>query len=95
MSEQALQAAVIQLCRMLGIHWYHVYDPRRTNKGWPDLALYRSRMIYRELKTRVGKVTDAQAQCGANLQQAGQDWAIWRPEDLQSGRILRELRAIL
>ena len=94
MSEQALQQAVIQLARLLGIEWYHTHDSRRSKKGFPDLVLCGSRVLYRELKTQVGKLTAEQERWAARLQQASQDWAVWRPADLRSGRILNELRAI-
>ena len=94
MSEQAFQAAVIQLCRLLGISWYHTYDSRRSNKGWSDLVLCARRLLYRELKTDRGKVTAEQERWGDRLRRAGADWAVWRPEDLHSGRIRDELLAI-
>lgn len=94
MSEQALQAAVIQMCRMFGIEWYHTYDSRRSKKGFPDLVLCGSRLLYRELKTQVGKLTAEQEKWGTRLRSAGQSWDVWRPEDLQSGRILNELMEI-
>lgn len=94
MSEQQLQAAVTQLCRMLGIKWYHTADSRRSNKGWPDLVLCGLRLLHRELKTERGKLTAEQKQWGDRLLRAGADWAVWRPADLKSGRILRELQNI-
>ncbi len=94
MSEQALQAAVVQICRLLGIEWYHTYDSRRSKKGFPDLVLCGSRLLYRELKTQVGKVTAEQEKWGTRLKCAGQSWDVWRPGDLESGRILRELMEI-
>jgi hypothetical protein len=93
-SEQALQQAVIQLARLLGIEWYHTHDSRRSRKGFPDLVLCGSRLLYRELKTQVGKLTAEQERWGDLLRHAHQDWAVWRPVDLRSGRILRELREI-
>jgi hypothetical protein len=93
-SEQALQAAIIQLCKMLGIAWYHTADSRRSNKGWPDLVLCGRKMLHRELKTEHGKLTAEQERWGGRLRLAGADWAVWRPSDLRSGRIQRELFAI-
>jgi hypothetical protein len=93
-SEQALQQAVIQLARLLGIEWYHTHDSRRSRKGFPDLVLCGSRVLYRELKTETGKVTPEQQRWGDRLQQAGEDWSVWRPADLRLGDILRELTEI-
>jgi hypothetical protein len=94
-SEQQFQQAVIQLIRVLGLRWYHTADSRRSNKGFPDLLIIGARVLYRELKTAKGRVTVEQHNWGADLKRAGQSWDVWRPEDLQSGRILRELREIL
>jgi hypothetical protein len=93
-TEQVLQAAVTQFCRSLGIAWYHTYDSRRSNKGWPDLVLCGRGLLHRELKTDQGKLTAEQERWGDKLRRAGADWAVWRPADLRSGRILRELMEI-
>lgn len=90
-----LQASVIKLCQLFGIAYYHTFDSRRSAKGWPDLAMVGKRgFITRELKTEKGKLTPEQERWGLMLRQAGQDWAVWRPADLASGRIQRELEAI-
>jgi len=41
-----------------------------------------------------GKVSAAQHAIGEALTVAGQDFAVWRPDDYLSGRIARELTAI-
>jgi hypothetical protein len=91
-TEQQLQGAVIDMCRLYGIAWYHPYFSRRSVPGWPDLAICGTRgFITRELKTATGKITEAQQRWGWMLRQAGVSWAVWRPDDLRSGRIQREL----
>ncbi|MCW2900619.1 MAG: hypothetical protein JWO67_2884, partial [Streptosporangiaceae bacterium] len=52
------------------------------------------RIIFRELKSADGQLTGEQRRVGYLLQAAAQDWAVWRPADLVSGRIERELAAI-
>lgn len=95
MKEASLQGAVIDLCRLLRVAWYHTYSSRHSVPGWPDLALCGSRgFILRELKTDEGRLTAAQEHWGLMLRSAGQDWGVWRPADLQSGRVQRELEAI-
>jgi hypothetical protein len=95
MPEAELQAAVIKLCRLLGIWWYHAYQPKRDNPGWPDLALVGGKgALFRELKRQRENPTVIQSEVGLRLHRAGLDWSTWRPADLQSGRILRELEAI-
>ena len=93
-TERSLQATVEEMCKLFGIAWYHTFDSRRSTKGWPDLALCGSKFMLRELKTDNGALTERQVSWGKRLRDAGQDWDVWRPADLQSGRIERELRAI-
>lgn len=95
MKEAHLQQAVIDMCRLLGVAWYHAYSSRRSVPGWPDLALCGSQgFMLRELKTDGGKLTDEQQQWGLMLRAARVSWDVWRPADLQSGRIQDELFSI-
>jgi hypothetical protein len=50
--------------------------------------------MLRELKTEKGRVTPDQQRWGHLLRQAGQNWDVWRPADLHSGRVQAELEAI-
>jgi len=93
--EVHLQGAVIDMCRLFGVAWYHAYNSRRSVAGWPDLALCGSRgFMLRELKTETGRLSDEQHNWGLMLRSAGVNWDVWRPADLQSGRVQRELEAI-
>jgi hypothetical protein len=94
-TERSLQASVIEICKLSGIAWYHTYDSRRSNRGWPDLAMVGKRgFITRELKTATGRLTAEQQRWGLMLRAVGIPWDVWRPDDLHSGRIQRELEAI-
>jgi hypothetical protein len=94
-TEAQLQDAVIGMCKLLGVAWYHPYFSRRSAPGWPDLALCGTRgLALRELKTEKGRVTPDQERWGRLLRQAGQSWDVWRPADLHSGRIQKELESI-
>ncbi len=80
------------MCKLYGVAWYHPYLSHRSAAGWPDLALCgASGFITRELKTERGRLTADQQRWGSMLRQAGIDWDVWRPDDLLSGRIQREL----
>lgn len=102
MTEAELQAAVTSgtkakpgLCVLLGVRWYHTHDSRRSPSGWPDLVLCgTSGLIFRELKSETGTVTPEQRGWGSWLTRVGCDWAVWRPRDLRSGVIARQLEAI-
>lgn len=56
-------------------------------KGFPDLMLLhpeRQVLMFREIKTKHEKLTPEQAEWGAWLMAAGQDWGVWRPEQWPS-----------
>lgn len=94
-TERSFQASVIEICKLLSIAWYHTHDSRRSNRGWPDLAMVGKRgFITRELKTASGRLTTEQQYWGLMLRAAGVSWDVWRPADLHSGRVQRELEAI-
>lgn len=94
MKERDLQENVISTARALGWLVFHAYDSRRsTGSGYPDLTLARARnggeVVFVELKTEKGKLTQQQALWGAVL---AEQFFIWRPRDLLSGAIERALR---
>jgi hypothetical protein len=62
--------------------------------GWPDLVIIGSHVLYRELKTETGVLSAEQKRVGGRLADAGADWAVWRPRDLRSGVIERQLRKL-
>lgn len=73
MTEEQLQAAIIEAAVALGWLVYHTYDSRRSREGFPDLTLvdrrtYRPRLIFAELKAEAGLLSDAQLEWGAALQ---------------------------
>ncbi len=63
--------------------------------GLPDLVITgRSGMLWRELKTEVGILTESQRYWGQFLTSAGEDWCVWRTSDLTSGLIVASLDRI-
>lgn len=94
MTERQLQALVMDLIDALGLVGFHVFDSRRSNPGFPDVvAVGRHGVLYRELKTARGRLSPMQVYWLDTLLAAGQDAAVWRPEDWPD-RITRELRAL-
>lgn len=73
---------------------FHVPDSRRMQRGLPDWIIIGHRVLWRELKSAYGAVSREQRHVGYVLQAAGEDWAVWRPVDLASGRIERELESV-
>jgi len=89
--EETLQQMVIDLAHICGWKCAH-FRPALTKhgwrtpvsadgKGWPDLVLVRDIVIYRELKADGGKLSEEQTQWLVDLRAAGQDAAVWRPND--------------
>ena len=64
---------------------------RGSARRFPDWVIVGRSVIFRELKTAKGKVTDAQAEWLHALVRAEQDACVWRPADLVSGLIGRQL----
>ncbi len=96
MSEAELEEAVRSMCRDLGLTRWHVRDSRGSDvAGMPDDILLGPRgVLWRELKSETGALTPDQRRAGSRLERAGQDWAVYRPRDLLSGVIARQLGAI-
>lgn len=96
MSEKDFQAGVLKLAQFHGFSLrYHVFDSRRSAPGFPDLVLVNTRIgriLWRELKTNKGRVSPDQQAWLDGLTACGMDASVWRPNDLDSGWILAELR---
>lgn len=66
-----------------------------SSRGFPDWVIVGpGGTLFREAKSGAGTVSRYQAAWGDALQAAGNDYAVWRPADLASGRIGAELDAI-
>lgn len=96
MSESVFQSKVISMAKSLGWEHYHTHDSRRSVAGFPDLVLVHPQkgwIIYRELKTETGRVSQAQWHWISMLRACRQDVDVWRPSGLLDGSILRDLSA--
>ena len=92
MTEAEWQRQVTDLAELLGWTWAH-FRPARTEKGWrtpvegpggagfPDLVLWRERVIFAELKSDGGRVRPEQNATLAALAHAGVEAQVWRPCD--------------
>ena len=50
-------------------------------RGFPDLVLVRERVVFAELKTKRGRLSDHQRQWRELLLAAGAEVYVWRPDD--------------
>lgn len=84
LSEKQWQKQIVDLAAQLG--WrktYHVYDSRRSHSGWPDLVLLRDRIVYVEVKTERGKLSDTQKDWLNAIVNAKGEAYVARPRDLE------------
>lgn len=95
MTERELDAEVRRLLADHGLYGYHNPDSRRSSAGMPDWLIIGSRVLWRELKSARGVLSPQQTRMRYRLLAARQNWAVWRPADLTSGRIEAELAAIV
>lgn len=82
MTERQFQSQVVKLAKACGWLVYHTYDSRRSEPGFPDLVLVKGkRLIFAELKTDKGILSEAQERWLAALREAGRVAVVWRPDD--------------
>lgn len=80
MSEAQWQRRITDLCEWLHLSWNHNPDSRRSNPGWPDLAIWGpGGFLLAELKTATGRVSSAQQLAHLTLEAAGVEVHVWRP----------------
>ena len=80
MTERDLQANIVKLAGYLGYRVYHTYDSRRSDKGWPDLALAKTgRFLVIEVKREDGHISTEQAGWLLALDRAGVETHVFRP----------------
>ncbi len=73
---------VIPYARLQGWRVYFTHYSKHSPSGFPDLVLVRDGvLLMRELKTDRGSLTAAQAYWLADLQAAGVNAKVWRPQD--------------
>ena len=83
-TEKRFQAHVLELAALFGWLAYHTYDSRRSAPGYPDLTLVhaeRRRIIFAELKTDRGRLTEAQREWANAIAAAGGEYRLWKPKD--------------
>ena len=77
--EKEFMARVVALAKANGWLCYHTHYSRKSEKGFPDLVLVRDRVIFAELKSAEGRLSEEQGEWVAALGRAGARVAVWRP----------------
>jgi hypothetical protein len=83
MTEKELSQQVQQLAKLKGYKVYHTFLSVYSEPGFPDLCMAKEgRLIFAELKTERGKVTQAQKEWLETLADSKScEVYIWRPGD--------------
>jgi hypothetical protein len=95
MTETQLQSAILDLARTCGYLAYHTHDSRRSQPGFPDLALVHKAtgaVIFAELKSDKGRLTRAQREWLEALRLRSNVY-LWRPAHWHDQTIPRILLA--
>jgi hypothetical protein len=90
--EGAFQRQVIQLAHTFGWLVQHTRPAKQGDRwltpisgdvGFPDLVLVHPHrgVLFVELKSDTGAVSDAQYKWGRAIRDGGSEWRIWRPKD--------------
>jgi len=94
-NERQFQAAIIELAKWQGWKVFHPLPAQNGRGQWrtaqagdigfPDLVLAHPKrgVIFAELKTAIGKLSDTQQNWLATLKQAGAEVYVWRPADIE------------
>lgn len=93
--EAAFQAQVIELAHTFGWMVQHTRAAKQGDRwltpiagdvGFPDLVLvHPSRgILFVELKSPKGALSDAQYEWSRAIRDAGGEWKLWRPKDLDA-----------
>jgi VRR-NUC domain len=81
-TEKQFMAAVVEMAQMLGWLVYHTFDSRRSEAGFPDIVcVRRDRVLFIELKTEKGRLSEEQERWLSALGLAGAEVHCWRPSD--------------
>ena len=79
MKESTFQAQIIALAKKLGWFVYWTHDSRGSPEGFPDLVLVKDAVLFVELKTDTGRLSEAQRLWQSRLKKAGCYHDVWRP----------------
>lgn len=99
-SEREFQNVVVEIAKWGGWMIYHPLPAQNTRGHWrtptlgdvgfPDLVLAHPErgVIFAELKSAFGKVSDVQTKWLVTLKAAGAETYVWRPSDLPEIKLI-------
>lgn len=94
--ERRFQSRVEAKARRLGWYPWHCHDPQRSGAGFPDLALFKDRIVWAELKVyydngRANRLSGVQERFHDMLRAAGGEVYVWYDDDDGWAEIVRVL----
>jgi hypothetical protein len=98
MAEAAVAEIEAILAEYPSVLWHHCPNGRMCHgtAGLVDFIVAGPRgILYREVKPHAGeRPRSTQVRWKYALQASGQDWALWLPADVESGRVRQEIEAV-
>ncbi len=92
-SEKQFRQTIVDLCKLYGWKYYFTWNSKNSPAGFPDLVLVRNdRIIFAELKSEKGKLTEVQEEWLEALSFCGDkhEVYVWRPSNAEKiAEILR------
>lgn len=85
-TEKDLREQVRDACGLFGWKFYFTWTSIHSPRGFPDLVLVnpeKKRVIFAELKSEDGKVSEKQQEWLDALVDAGQMVYVWRPHHIE------------
>jgi len=82
-SEKDFEGQIRDLAKLFGWLYYHTWRSIHSPAGFPDVVMVRPpRLIFAELKSEKGQVSDKQKEWLEALKETGVEVFLWRPSDL-------------
>lgn len=95
MTEAQLQDAITGMLDHYRIPFHHETDSRKSKAGFPDLCIFGRRIVFWELKTQGGRVTEDQHRILTRIVRAENGSArVVRPMDLLDGSVQEWVRGL-
>ncbi len=84
-TEKVFQEQIRKAAIITGWKFYHTFNSFRSTEGFPDCVMIKiGRIIFAELKSETGKVSDAQQEWLDGLKATGVEVYLWRPSDMDA-----------
>lgn len=80
-TEREFRQQILDLAKLCGWKCYFTWNSIHSPAGFPDLVLVRKKIIFAEIKSEKGKLSDAQEIWKGYLIGAHGEYYTWRPSN--------------